>query len=462
VGHARGRIVALGLTLWAGLVAGCSSPLPRIDSIAGIDRATLVDSAIEWTGADAAVGASDAKDQVTGETLSLAAATQLALRNSQTLQAALWRVRVAEADARQERLLPNPVIALTMRFVSGGGKPAVEASVAGDLLSLLRRGRKIDAADDRLRGAAAEALKEAIDVTGEAQEQYVAAAVIEEELTVLTERRRLLDRVVDVAQRRFEAGEGTRLDVTTLEAQRLELEADAADRQAERVQARITLARVIGRPAGRTDWRLEPVANPDAVAGAETDWIAAAIAARPELQSHRWELAALGEEQALAKWNVFDPSEVGVMSQRDPDWQVGPSVSLPLPIFDNGQAKRDKAAAQRVAAAHAWVATRRQVIEEVRKAYATTLATRAAVDHISGKLLPLLQTRSEQAEAAYRAGETDLTTFLLAEDTLQTTRFKLIELKEKAAVARVKLERATGGAGAAATVSPATRPATRP
>ena len=79
---------------------------------------------------------------VPGTSLSIAQATALAVRNSPELAASLWTVRVAQADAQQERLLPNPILTLTMRLVEGGGKPALEASIAEDFLSLLRRGAK--------------------------------------------------------------------------------------------------------------------------------------------------------------------------------------------------------------------------------------------------------------------------------------------------------------------------------
>jgi cobalt-zinc-cadmium efflux system outer membrane protein len=348
-----------------------------------------------------------------------------------------------------------------MRFVEGGGKPAIEASLAEDFLALLRRGPKISAADDTLRAASAAALTQAIDRVEAVQEQYLAAATVEEELEILQDRQKLLERALEIARLRLKAGEATRLETTTIQTQLIELQAERADRQAERTQQRLTLARLIGRPGGAIDWRLDrPTAGAPA-AGTERQWIAAALAHRPELESKRWELAALGEEAALANWGLFEGSDLGVMSQRDPDWQVGPSVTVPVPLFDNGKARRDKAQAARMQAVREWVAAQRQVIEEVRQAYAALGAARAAAAKVGDELLPLLEQRRQQAETAWRAGDTDLTTLLLAQDTQATARAKWIELKEKAAVATVKLERAAGGRGAAAQIG-ATRPTTRP
>jgi outer membrane protein TolC len=67
-------------------------------------------------------------------------------------------------------------------------------------------------------------------------------------------------------------------------------------------------------------------------------------------------------------------------------------------------------------------------------------------------LLPLEQQRYEQAQAAYRAGEADLTSLLMAEQDLNEGRQKVVELHKKATVTLVKLHRAVGGAGVAATL----------
>jgi cobalt-zinc-cadmium efflux system outer membrane protein len=437
-------------------LAGCQ-PAPRVDVTGDIARQARLGAPIRWEREGQPL---DVPPETDESTLSLARATELAVKNSPQLQAALWKVRQAQADTDQQRLWPNPILSLVMRFPEAGGKPALEAGLAEDLLAILRRGRTISATDDRLRAASAQALTQAADTVADAQKTYIAAAIVDDELAVLDQRRELLDRQLQTARVRLKAGEGTRLDVTTLEAQAIELDANIADKQAERADQRLILARMIGRPGGGIDWKLEPPAVAAQSLGAERAWVEAGLRHRPELDALRWELSALGEEARLANWSLLDPAEVGVASQRDPDWQVGPTLSLPLPIFDTGQARRDKAAAARVTAVHEYVAAQRGAVEEVRRAYAALVAARAASARAVERILPIQQQRRDLAEKAYRAGESDLATLLLAEDSLLTARFNALELREKAAVARVQLERAAGGRGVApqATTAPTTRP----
>src|SRR5687768_2901347 len=95
--------------------------------------------------------------------LTMKATVRRALRSSSTIQIAIADVRAALADAKQARLIPNPVIDVTLRFPEGGGKTIIEASLTADLLSLLSRRRQISAADNRLRAASADALAAVLD-----------------------------------------------------------------------------------------------------------------------------------------------------------------------------------------------------------------------------------------------------------------------------------------------------------
>jgi outer membrane protein TolC len=92
----------------------------------------------------------------------------------------------------------------------------------------------------------------------------------------------------------------------------------------------------------------------------------------------------------------------------------------------------------------------------VRQAAAALIATHAALAKVGDELIPLQDRRLEQAEAAYRNGLADITAVLLAEQQAQATRSRLIELQRKTASARVQLERAVGGPGIVAGLTPAT------
>jgi outer membrane protein TolC len=390
----------------------------------------------------------------------MASAVRLAVEHDPRIQTAAARVRTALADAGQSRLLPNPVLNVAVMLPEGGGRPVINASLSEDLLALVTLPRRVSAADHRLRATSAEAVQAALDVVAEVQERYASVQALDQRVAVLRDRQALVNRLLELARSRLRAGEAGRLDVITLDAERAALEADLIERSGELRDQRLALARLIGRPSDDAAWSVTPWEPADAPVADERAWVEAALRHRPEVQAQRWELAALGDEAAIAGWGIFDGASAGASAQRDPDWAVGPSASVPVPLFDWGQARRERAEALRVEGHHKLTQVRRQVIEDVRRAYAAVASARAAVAKVRDELVPLQDRRREQAEASYKAGAADITAVLLAEQQSQEVKERLVELRQKLATATSQLQRAVGGSGVAPAVT-TTRPSTR-
>lgn len=441
-------------------LAGCAPSLPSTDLSRSIQLATGEADPIEFR----SVGEPLDAGEVTPDVLTLQEAVRRTLAHSPSVQAALARVRSAEADARQTRLLPNPILSVVLRWPDSGGKPEIEAGLAADLVSLLTRPGRISAADSRLRAAAAEALSEVLDVLSAVQEQYVAAQTNDELLIVLEDRVGIVDRLLEIARSRLQAGEGTRLDVLSLETQRVELQTELTERRLERREERLQLARLIGEPSGTIEWRVTPWEPYRGPFVPEPQWVALGLENRPEILQQRYELEALGADYGLTRFAPFDGAEVGVEAERaDGEWALGPAVATPIPLFDLGQAKRQKAQAALIEARHELTRIRRQVVEDARRAHAAFAASRENLQRVRNELIPLAQQRHEQAEAQFKAGQTGITGLLQAEEELRAARTRLVELERRNSEALIRLQRAVGGPGVIPrSAKPASAPATQP
>jgi outer membrane protein TolC len=454
----EGNPLRLCCCLLAFVLAGCEAT-PRQDIDAASSRLTGIDNAIFFHDSDASPIASVTTVPVPSDVpghLAAARAMRLALENDPHIAIALDHVRAAEADARQARLLPNPVLSVDFRFPEGAMGPlAVEVIPTEDVIAILQKPQQASAADNRLRQSAADALTTVLDVVQQVQETYVSAQSADQEIAGSQERGQILARLRDLAEKRLSAGEGTRLDVLTLEAQELQLQSDDDDLRLERTHQRLTLTRLIGQPRGPADWELDAPPPAPARAANESAWIDAALANRPEILSRLWELRALGDDLKLTDLAPLTPDSVGAYAQRDPKWSVGPIINVPVPIFDFGQETRAKAVAERQAARHELVQQCSEVIEDVRSAYASFVASQQALAHAQDQLLPVEQNLRQQAELAYESGDSDLAATLNAETELRQTREKLVELQENVTLALVRLQRAAGGAGIATTIESA-------
>jgi cobalt-zinc-cadmium efflux system outer membrane protein len=396
------------------------------------------------------------------DVLNLQEAIRLAVHNDPGLQAALARVRAAEADVEQSRTLPNPILSIALRYPDSGGKPIIEAGLTAELVALLQRHRRSAAAEHRLRTASAEALASALDLLLEVQQHYAALQTAEAQISVFDNRQKVLDRLIAIAEARLKAGEANRLELTTLQARRLELETERAERRAERVDERLALARLIGQPSSSAIWQVTPWQAPLSLSWTEAQLIASALEKRPEVQAGQSTLLALGDELALTKWSAWENSEVGIASERDDGWSIGPSITTPVPLFDWGRARRAKAKAEVIEARHKLTQARREAVEEVRRAYAAFQSSSAAAARAQSELIPIQMQRREQAEAAYKAGETDVTVLLLAEQDLQDSQAKLIELQGRASAGEYRLQRAVGGPISPSAIRSSGGAATRP
>ncbi|MFO0873571.1 MAG: TolC family protein [Phycisphaerales bacterium] len=382
-----------------------------------------------------------------GDRLSMADAVKGSIATSPALQAALARVRIAMADAEQARLLPNPVLNLVLRW--GAGAPQVEVSLAQDLVAAMKIPNRASAADNRLRQSAADAVTEALDVVSEVQETYAAAQASDALIPVLERQAELLVKIAGIARHRLDAGEGVRSDVTTLDSQRVGLEVALADARLQSREQRLRLARLVGEPSGAAAWALDPWTPPTVDRAGEAEWVDAALARRPEVQAIAWELAALGDDEALTRFLPWDGAGLGIDAQKDPDWAVGPSIATPVPIFDMGQAAKARVAAQQAEARHRLTRAKREVVESVRSAHVALRAHLANLARVRQEFIPLEEQRRREAEDAYRAGQTDVTPLFLAEQGVSVAQAKAIEVERETTLARIRLERAVGGPGAA-------------
>ena len=232
-------------------------------------------------------------------------AVRRALRHSPAVQAALARVRQAQAESQQARLLPNPVLALAVKFPTGSGKADIEASIAADLLSLLLKPGRILAADQRLRRSVAESLVVVLDVLSEVRQQYSKAQALAAQAAIDQARRDILTELLRLTDARLRGGEATRLDALALQSQAASLEAELLSRGSEERQARLELARLVGEPSAAAAWKLDVWSAPAAVSADESTLLKIALERRPELQAVIWELAALGQEMKVARFGTF-------------------------------------------------------------------------------------------------------------------------------------------------------------
>ncbi|MEZ6038388.1 MAG: TolC family protein [Planctomycetota bacterium] len=389
-------------------------------------------------------------------TLSLVEAVQRAVSTDAGLQAALARVQMARAEAEQARTLPNPAFEFVLRW--GKRQNQIEMSIAQSLLAVLQRPWRAEIADDALRAAAEQALAFGLDVVHAIGACYAKVQAADLRVQQLTAQLALFDDVVAVAESRVAHGLAGRDELDGLAAERLRTTVELGSAQRQQRELRLELARRIGEPSGAAAWQLDVWCAPTADgtrAADERGWLEAAFANRPELRALRWQLAALDDEHSLAWWAPWQDAAIGANVQKQPTWIGGPVLSVPVPLFDRGEATAERVTAEQSEVRHRLTECSRLVIEDVRNAYASFVLLQQDVERVRSQLLPTLVARHQRLEAARRHGQVDTTAVLDVRQQQLQAEAQALSLELEATLALLRLQRA------AATTQPVADPTSR-
>jgi outer membrane protein TolC len=422
----------------------CAGAPPAIDAVASSAAATAVPDAIQWRDAAEPLDA----EALSPDELAVADAVRAALQHDARLQEALAGARGALAAANAARRWPNPLLDVAVRLPSGGGAARFDLGLTADVVAVLQTPARARAADARLALACAAAVAAAIDAVAAVQVSYYRVQALDAEAPLLAARRQAAEQLAALAHARLANGDAAPIEVAEFDALALQVRIDAADRARERAAEGLLLCRLLGEPGRGAPPPLRPWQLPPPGLADEGACVRMALQRRPELAAAAAEVSALGEDLGQAGLAWLAGARLGAAAQREDLWSVGPSVALPLPLFDSGAAKADAVSAELAAACHRATARGREVVEGVRAAVRAVAAADERLRAADGELLPQQRRRRELAELAWRNGDGDRATLLRAEQELRATEAMLVLAQRDAWLSRVLLERAVGGAAA--------------
>lgn len=354
----------------AGLAfAGCTVVRPDADFDA------MRDTVVRRTGSEPqwnALQVDERVDERTRELLSrdltADAAVELALLNNRHLQAAYEEIGVARADLVQAGLLVNPVLSADLTF--GVTQPAhgVAIGLVQNFMRALQIPLRKRVAEASLEEAKFAVAAQVIDLVVEVKRAFTRVQAQEQLVEVDRTAAEATRLSAEVAQKQRAAGNITDLDlaneIALFEDARMKVAVD----EAEALVAREDLTALMGLWGLRATWtigtRLADPVEDVPLAGLES----LAVSQRVDLAAARQTAEVVSQGLGLTGlYGVISDAEFGPEGERDVDsgiWSVGPLFSIPIPIFDQGQATRATALArlrqsQERFAAWLWISARR-------------------------------------------------------------------------------------------------------
>lgn len=319
---------------------------------------------------------------------------QVALLNNSELQATYEQMGIAQADLVQAGLLSNPVFNGALRFLGKGQTATLEIDVSQDFLSILIWPlRKKHAALD-YEAAKLHLTQRVIDFVFQIRQSYYTAQanlqagdMMSQVVTNITAR-------LTAAQALHDAGNINDLALDRQKVLHEEARLALTDAKTALLKDRERLNILMGLWGEEVNWQmakyLAEVPEDHLDTRNITQW---ALDKSIDLATGRLKIESLAQSLGLAKVTSFIPNfELGYSGEReDKVWGSGPAISLTIPLFDMGQAKRFRVASELRQAQWHYKATVIKLRAASRSAASDLRQSRTKVDHLSQIMLPLRQ-----------------------------------------------------------------------
>lgn len=396
------------------------------------------------TVAQAQPGAPLAQD----EPLTLDRALELAGATAPHLQAVSAGVRAAEAQRRVAGLRPNPSVSVEIEnFVGTGaysGLNSGETTVGMSLPVELggKRTARIGVAEAQTRRARLDVAVARADLVLRVTQAFNAAAAAERRAGIARDQAGIAQEGLRVAQVRVKAGRASPLEEQRAQVSRANAEnaLGRAERTADLARANLSL--LVGRAPGRIDplWLDRISAGPREPRQVEGTLALAAAEA---------DVAIAGAQVRLARSQRVQDVTVSAGARRleaTNDTAAVLGVSIPLPLFNGGQAGVDAARAQQDQAEALGRAARIEAEQTTASAENDLANAEASAFTANGPALAAAQEAARIARIGYREGKFGQLDLLDAERVLAETRAAAVDALAAYHDAEARLARLTARA----------------
>jgi outer membrane protein TolC len=441
--------------LWALVLSGCASFSPDSGTgvVADLTGQTLKKNVVFVRTPDDEAVVRSAMARLLRRPLTADDAVQIALLNNKGLQAAYNELALAEADAVEQSLPPNPTFSLSR--IAGDNASEIERQVIGDILALATLPFRSEIARERFRQAQLRAGLATLRLAADVRRAYYRALAANELSGLLQDAAEAAEATAFLATKLGETGSINKLDQARDQVFYAETTAELATVRREASSARERLARLMGLWGGDLNFTLpnrlpalprKPLAQPYIEADA--------VGHRVDLQIARIEVMALAKALDLTQATRFVTllNVAGIdRNTKEPETPAfrerGLDVQFQIPIFDGGEVRLRQATEIYNAAFNRLTEKAINVRSEARDAYRIYRSAYDIAGHYQREVLPLRKIISDEMQLRLNSMQVDI--FALVTEARQriASQRAAIEAKRSFWIAQSDLQNAVNGGG---------------
>lgn len=335
-------------------------------------------------------------------------AVQIALAYSPALQALLYEGAANSAAATQSARLPNPVFAFERLVRKEAGERELEIGrvLSFSVLDLLLLPGRLQWAGYRQEVSRLSLAGNVVETANQARAAWVQAVAAEQSLRYFEQVKKAADASAELARRMQSVGNYSKLQRAREQAFAADAVAQLARAQHAARSTREALVRVLGLNDSRAAALKLPDRLPDLPASPRDEASTArwALAQRLDVQVARASLDFLAREQGLTRvTSIVNGLEVGVARNSETGLppQKGYELSVPLPLFDFGDAARSGAQATYMAAFNRAAQVAVDANSRVREQYGAYRTAYDIAKHYRDEVVPLRKAIAEENVLRY-------------------------------------------------------------
>jgi cobalt-zinc-cadmium efflux system outer membrane protein len=382
--------------------------------------------------------------------LTIDAAVQIALLNNRSLQATFEEIGLSAADVLEAATIPNPKFDLTVKFPDQPPSGTyIDYSAAIDFLSIIMIPLKKRVAKDQLQSAALHVADETLELISGVKSAFYSLQASQQ----LLQRFKLIVDAnaasLDLAQRQYEAGNIADLALAQQQTTYSHSRLDVATTEAEIRRNREKLDRLLGLWGPDTDWQIkgelpEVPRSELSTRGLER----LAISQRLDLQADYLRVASQAKNLGLTKsFRLLGALDFGAERERETDGQIrtGPTFTVELPVFNQGQARIARGEAALSQARNKFEALAIEVRSQIRELQDELMSKRQIARFYQDELVPDQRRILKESLINYNAMEIgNFELFTTKAEEARTER-EYLEAVRDYWITRAELERAVGG-----------------
>jgi outer membrane protein, heavy metal efflux system len=383
-----------------------------------------------------------ASNEVISDGATLEELLSLAFANNPAIKELAATTQIAAGYRTQVGLYANPMLGYQGQQLADAGTDQHLLFVQQQIITGDKRALNRAVLNEAVRAQVQELEAQKLRVATDIKTAYYDSLRIQEQLASIDQFFGLLKQGVDAAEKRIQAGEGSRIDLLQTQVQLKQLELDRRQLSAS-LSARL---REIVALAGMPNMQLQAVAGELPMLPASQDWKAVEdglVATSPEYAAAQARIrqasAAIRRQESQPLPNLNVQLGAGVDNGTD-SGMMNVQVGAPIPVFNKNQGN--------IAAARAEYCRAVQEAQRIDNAIRARLAIASgeyaraaeAVDMYLSELLPAAQETLDLAEAAYRAGEQDFIQLLFTRRTYFDTNLAYIAARAQLATAQAQID----------------------